>query len=510
MADNRIPTPASGTLGTTPTIQSTTPSAHAMPRWAYLALALACAGMGLWSSIVTLQFFEHGATALETDAALQALAKGAALLFVFGEMAAFTLAALLTGRALQARRWMLYGFAGAVLLIEIFTISAVQMAMVTGADLTQTSVAGDLADLQKQIDAAEKSAASFTATAEALRADKQVSKAMKADDKATAERDKASRLYDRLETARKSKRPTLTGLLGEKTALSYAIARGILVSLAGLVFFGTAGALLRSARGGALSVDQQILELLHKIHGGPAVPAQAAEIVALAPAQTVAPAPAPAPAPASFKPVGTVAPKDASTGFSYTSKTMMAGAGLLAATAAPMAHSAPAVPAAGVSKPIHAGVSETIHADHANEGSSDASNAAPAVLETSPAGVSKPIHDGVLKPIQQIVKKPRAKRAVSAKLDTGVEGHAGARFKRIRAGVVSGKIRPSVRGIQAVEGGSQEVVADYLRQLETEGLIVRAGRGFALVQKGHAAVTFLALLIIGAMFLCFLLNGGAA
>jgi len=75
---------------------------------------------------------------------------------------------------------------------------------------------------------------------------------------------------------------------------------------------------------------------------------------------------------------------------------------------------------------------------------------------------------------------------------------------------VSGKIRPSVRGIQAVEGGSQEVVADYLRQLETEGLIVRAGRGFALVQKGHAAVTFLALLIIGAMFLCFLLNGGAA
>lgn len=266
-----------------------------LPRWAYLALALVCAGMGLWSSIVTLQFFEHGATALETDAALQALAKGAALLFVFGEMAAFTLAALLTGRALQARRWMLYGFAGAVLVIEVFTISAVQMAMVTGADLTQTSVAGDLTDVQKQIDAVEKSAASFSATAEALRADKQVSKAMKADGLAAAERAKASEFYAKLETIRKTKRPTLTGLLGEKTALGYAVTRGILVSLAGLVFFGTAGALLRSARGGAPSVDQQILELLHELRGTPAAPVPAFDAPADAlPAPALAPADAPA------------------------------------------------------------------------------------------------------------------------------------------------------------------------------------------------------------------------
>lgn len=491
MADNRTPTPATGTLGNSPAIFHTE-----LPRWAYMALAMACAGMGLWSSVVTLQFFEHGATALETDAALQALAKGAALLFVFGEMAAFTLAALLTGRALQARRWMLYGFAGAVLVIEVFTISAVQMAMVTGADLTQTSVADNVADLQKQIATVEANAKNYAATADSLRAADQLKKATAYADKATAEQAKASQLYDRLETSRKSKRPTLTGLLGEKTALSYAIARGVLVSLAGLVFFGTAGALLRSARGGALSENQQILQLLHSIHGGTAAPVVRTEIVApVAQAQTAAPV-APAPAPAlpvtTFKQAGTVEPKDISSGLSYGSKMTLAGAGALAAmSAAPMAQAAPAVPAVpadtGVSKPVHAAVSETIHLQIENAGSSDASNAAPVVLETSPTGVSESVHADVSESVQQIVKKPRAKRAMNPRVDTGVEGKAGARYKRVKAGVLTGKIRPSVRGIQAVEGGSQEVVADYIKQLETEGVIVKSGRGYAVAKKGGAA-----------------------
>jgi hypothetical protein len=406
-----------------------------LPRWAYLLLALACICMGLWASYITLQYFEHGAKALESDVSLQALAVAAALMFVASEMGAFALAALLSERQLWARRWMLTVFAVAVLGLEVVTIVAVQLALTTGADMTQATVVTSAAGLQKQINAVERDAASFAATAEALRADKQVSKAMKASDKASAEQAKATALYAELAKVQTQKRPTLVGLLGHDNAIYYAVARGILVSLGGLVFFGTAGALMRAARGAAAPGE---------VSAGTAAPATApatAPAQNTAPAETAAPGATPAPAPASFKTAETVAPKDYSTGLSYSSKIKLAGAGLLAATAAPMAHSAPAVPAAGASKPVHADVAETI---------------------------------------QQSAKKPRAKRAVRAKLDTGVEGHAGARFKRIRAGVLAGKIRPSVRGIQAVEGGSQDVVTDYLRQLETEGVIVRAGRGFAL------------------------------
>jgi hypothetical protein len=89
---------------------------------------------------------------------------------------------------------------------------------------------------------------------------------------------------------------------------------------------------------------------------------------------------------------------------------------------------------------------------------------------------------GAAETMQSTAKKPR--------IDTGTDGKAGARFKRIKAAVKAGTMKPSIRGIQAVEGGSQYVVMDYLRQLETEGVIVRAGRGFALatlVKKGGAA-----------------------
>ncbi len=281
----------------------------------------------------------------------------------------------------------------------------------------------------------------------------------------------------------------LVETIGETGLMVLSGAISLVMECAGIALMHVAGSLRRKASSGALPVDQQILELLHRIHGGPVAPAETvAPVTALAapvaPAQT-------APAPANYRPAGTASPaqKDATAGLSYSSKTMLAGAGALAALTAPMAHAAPAANAdTGVSKPIHAGVSETIHAQSVNTGSADASNTTPALQEIALADVSKPIHADVSKPIQQIVKKPRAKRAVSAKLDTGIEGKAGARFKRIRAGVLAGKIRPSVRGIQAVEGGSQEVVADYLQQLEADGVIVRKGRGYAVtVTKGGAA-----------------------
>lgn len=220
-----------------------------LPCWAYNLLALACIGMGLWASGVTLQYFEHGAKALETDPAMQALAVSAALMFVASEMGAFSLAALLTEAQLMARRWMLTAFAVFVLALEVVTIVAVQLALIVGAAMTQTSVTDNEADLQRQIAAVELNAKTYASTAESLRAADQLKKATAEQAKAQAQTDKAAELYDKLEKVRTQKRPTMTGLLGRNWAIGYAVARGILVSLGGMVFFGTAGALLRVSRG---------------------------------------------------------------------------------------------------------------------------------------------------------------------------------------------------------------------------------------------------------------------
>lgn len=435
---------------------------NTLPRWAYIALGIACLPVGAWASFITLQYFEHGAKALESDISLQALAVMAATMFVVSEMAAFTMAALMTEQQLFARRWMLTLFAGAVMLLEVCTIVAVQLALTAGAAMNQTTTTEQERDLRARIATIEASASAKRATADKQRLGArdayELRLSAKSNESATAELAKTESLYAELAKVQANKRPTLVGLLGEKMALIYAVSRGVLISIGGLVFFGTAGALFRFAR--SASNKSRSNETANK-------PA------------TIAPAPA------SFKVAESVAPKDYSSGLAYSSKMTLAGAGALAAMAAPVAHSAPApvhekapaVPSVATAN----SASETVHPS----ASVSVQSSAP---ESAPPGASETVQSGASVSVQSTAKKPRAKRAVSAKLDTGTDGKAGTRFKRIKAGVVAGKIRPSIRGIQAVEGGSQDVVLDYLKQLETEGVIIKAGRGYVLANsKGGAA-----------------------
>ena len=435
---------------------------NTLPRWAYIALGIACLPVGAWASFITLQYFEHGAKALESDISLQALAVMAATMFVVSEMAAFTMAALMTEQQLFARRWMLTLFAGAVMLLEVCTIVAVQLALTAGAAMNQTTTTEQERDLRARIATIEASASAKRATADKQRLGArdayELRLSAKSNESATTELAKTESLYAELAKVQANKRPTLVGLLGEKMALIYAVSRGVLISIGGLVFFGTAGALFRFAR--SASNKSRSNETANK-------PA------------TIAPAPA------SFKVAESVAPKDYSSGLAYSSKMTLAGAGALAAMAAPVAHSAPApvhekapaVPSVATAN----SASETVHPS----ASVSVQSSAP---ESAPHGASETVQSGASVSVQSIAKKPRVKRAVSAKIDTGTDGKAAARFKRIKAGVVARKIRPSIRGIQSVEGGSQDVVMDYLRQLETEGVLIKAGRGYALAAKiGGAA-----------------------
>jgi hypothetical protein len=280
-------------------------------------------------------------------------------------------------------------------------------------------------------------------------------------------------------------------------------ALSLIMECAGIALMHVAGSLRRKASSGALPVEQQILELLHRVHGAPVgtVPAQSAPaqtVAPVAPAQT-APAPAPALPVASFKPAATVAPKDASTGLSYSSKTVLAGAGALAAlTAAPMTHAAPAVPAAdasaGAAKQSHLSAAKQSHSAEEEQAQTGASGAA----EFAALSAAKQSHLSAAKPSHldsaSTDETAAPKRAWTAtvvpdgtKLDTGTTGKAATRYNRIKAAVKAGKLKPSMRAIQAAEGGGGVVVRAYLQQLETEGVTMRAGRGWVLASKGGAA-----------------------
>ena len=77
-------------------------------------------------------------------------------------------------------------------------------------------------------------------------------------------------------------------------------------------------------------------------------------------------------------------------------------------------------------------------------------------------------------------ERKERKQRVAGMVDTGTEGNAGVRYARIKEAIRAGKLKPSFRAIKNVEGGSNEVIAGYLAQLEKEGVVVKDGRGWKL------------------------------
>ena len=84
-------------------------------------------------------------------------------------------------------------------------------------------------------------------------------------------------------------------------------------------------------------------------------------------------------------------------------------------------------------------------------------------------------------------RRTAAPRAAAMR-DTGVGQDDGARFLRVKEGIEAGRIKPSLRGIYAAEGASQEVARRYLAELEQAGVIEKQGRGYRLATRtGKAA-----------------------
>lgn len=233
---------------------------------------------------------------------------------------------------------------------------------------------------------------------------------------------------DELAKVREQRKPTPTELLGEDGALYYAVARGLLVSCAGLVFFGAAGALLRAARTAEA--------------GTGAVPAGLPGVRFTAPG--VVPQPA--------NDGGFNLPHTG-TGHGRTWAWGAAALPLGLATASLAPQPAQANPQSGVLIRAHQ------------------ERATPSI-ESHPTPSAKAKRQQQANPARP-----------GTKVDTGVTAVDGSRYQRVRSGVMAGTIKPSTRGIQKVEGGGTRTVRGYLAELEREGLIQRHRRGYVLAEQ---------------------------
>jgi hypothetical protein len=103
------------------------------------------------------------------------------------------------------------------------------------------------------------------------------------------------------------------------------------------------------------------------------------------------------------------------------------------------------------------------------------------------AGVSISKHqnsEGVSESKQEdrggVLKTKRQSKRVAGGADTGTTGETAHRYSAVKQAVKDG-LKPSVRAIQAKFGGSPGVLIGYLKQLESEGVTVRDGRGWKVV-----------------------------
>lgn len=155
----------------------------------------------------------------------------------------------------------------------------------------------------------------------------------------------------------------------------------------------------------------------------------------------------------------------------------------LSIAAAPAAFAAAPIPAAAVASKAPA--VKSIGGRYAAPLA--ASLVAPAIAAPVPAiiapAATAPSAATTLQPAAAAANNPAKRKAVqrsAAVRDTGTSADDGARFERVRAAILAGKVKPSLRAIWKSERASQRVAARYLAAMESAGDLKRHGQGYVL------------------------------
>ena len=428
-------------------------NAH-LPRWAYIALAIVTAAIGLATSGVTAQFFIIGLQQLEADALARDALVAAGILMILTELAAFGLAALLPTQRLRALRWQLMACGVLLVGFEGVTIYATQVALARTSESAHASIGSRITNLEQTIAAQRASAAALRA-AGARDAESKYPwiRQQSADTlrQAIAIERRMEPLSAELQKLHAQQRPTLKDALGDAGVLWYSVVRSLLISIMGLVMFGASGALLRAARSGR-ALPAPVAQPEAAAVPGSALPQPAVHTTTARVAQQHTSA-----APANALPADAPQPLFAA-GLGHWGKASAIGA----AAIAPVAAFAAPSPLAKADAQQHT----------APEATSTASTLASTAAQE---GAST-----VLSTVQHASGTPAAQQ--QAQFDA-IEAQRDTRYEHLRAGVTVGAIKPSVRGLQAVANMGTATARRYLEQMLEEGIIVKAGQGYALAQQ---------------------------
>lgn len=219
-----------------------------LPRWIYMALAMATAAIGLAASGITAKFFILGLERLEPDPTARNILVATGLLMIATELAAFGIAALLPANKLRSLRKKLIATGLLLLAFEVATICVTQGALDQTSESAALASAQRIEELQATIKARRDAAQSLRANGAQQSAS---SNSWTRSLGAAALRDalkvesQIDPLANELAQLQASARPTTASVLGTQGTMVYGLARGLLISAMGLVMFGVAGALLR-------------------------------------------------------------------------------------------------------------------------------------------------------------------------------------------------------------------------------------------------------------------------
>ncbi len=418
-----------------------------LPRWAYRLLAVAAAIIGLACSAITARFFIIGLERTESDSLARDALILAGVLMIVVELAAFGMSALLPRERLKALRTRLILTGAALVIFEVATIYAVQVALAGSSDAAHQGVSSRIAHLEASIAQNRRTVAALVATGarsgESQHASSRADGAQALREAARIEQRNAA-LSAELSQLQAGQRPTLTTVFGAAGMIWYSVARSVLIVVMGLVMFAASGALLRAGR--AVSVMRSCAGSRGALPT-PATPNRSgyAHGIEAAPAGLLTAAP-----PAARRwlaagvPLAAIPAAFAAPGVTVTAPAVAATQA--SATVTPESHPAPATAPA----------------------------ASPASQATAVTATAKK------QPRPKAAPRKRAPVEVGSKRDSGVGDLDGHRYRRIVASVRAGRLKPSIRAIQAAEGGGTATVRAYMQQMERDGLIERNSTGYAL------------------------------
>lgn len=419
---------------------------------AYTLIGLALLALGLSISWVNGQFYILGLGRIEPDLEARELRTWYGILAVVAHLAFFFAAALLRHDRFRSARRMLSACALALLLLllEIVTVYTTKVVLARSAETLAEGAESRVQQLQAQIATTRSTAASLReAGAKSARswiADSRADGVRSIRDAAELEASIAP-LIAELARAQAQRRPTAVGVLGDGGVQLFSAAGAVAFILAGVAAVSVGGLLVGIARSHATA-------------------ARAATAPASAAAGAIAP----------HRIVDQVTPP-------YSAARRWAAAGVPAAAipaaafAAPvMSVTAPAYPAASYSVPVATAPAAPIAPDSVQ---TLGTRTAPDSVQSS-AGSGGAVEQALVKR-RAAPRKPRsAPVEVGHKRDSGVGAEDGYRYRRIRDAVQAGTLTPSIRAIQAAQGGGTDIVRGYLQELERDGVIARQGRGYAL------------------------------